>query len=544
MLITSNNSIDALYLDALECLVKNGAMTMPRGYQCLELSPFCTVLTDIQNNILTNPFRKASKRFMAAELLWILLGREDVEMIGFYSKKVKAYSDDGLTFFGAYGPKIMGQLSYVENALRRDPWTRQAVLTIWRENPPQTKDVPCLGKNTLMKSPEGDLTIEALSNKFLSGEVKRYPLLSFNKKTKRVSLQWCSRAFKSGKKKVIEIIFTDGSSLTVTPDHKLYKKIKRHIHGSKAFIMEVGAKELQPGDKVWATKFIKLGKYKRQGFIHNLSQNWHYKNQISFHQTYDIFLNGPRPKGIDVHHSNGNQQDDRAENLIRLSHGKHSRLERLQTFRKKGYHIDQKNRQKHRYTNHTIKKIIEKGEEDVYDFTMEDSSNAVVGTGVIVHNCTITMQFIRRPLKRLNLNVYMRSQDAWLGFPYDLHNFTCLQLILASILGLEPGKFTLIQGSFHAYEPNFKVIEEIIKTSSKSQVTPLATCSSLKVLEQELSVISQADKLVRDHGFLLVPDIWDPLLKQKLGWLVEYWKKLEVDGILDIQKKIHETGEN
>jgi len=300
MLTITYNTIDGLYLSALDYLMKNGTMTLPRGYPCLELSPFCTVLTNIQNNILTNPLRKASKRFMAVELLWILLGRSDVEMISFYNERIKTYSDDGLTFFGAYGPKIMGQLSYVENILRRDPWTRQAVLTIWRENPPATKDVPC----------------------------------------------------------------------------------------------------------------------------------------------------------------------------------------------------------------------------------------------------TITMQFIRRPLEYLNLNVYMRSQDAWLGFPYDVHNFTCLQLILASILGLKPGKFTLIQGSFHAYKPDFKMINKMINTFtfSESQVTPLATCSSLEGLDQELAVISRADGLVRDHGFLLVPEIWDPLLKQKLGWLAEYWKKLEADGVLDIQKKIHETG--
>ncbi len=143
MLTITYNTVDGLYLGALNYLMEHGTMTMPRGYQCLELSPFCTVLTNVQNNILTNLPRKASKRFMAAELLWILLGRDDVEMIGFYNERIKAYSDNGLTFFGAYGPKIMGQLAYVENALRQDPWTRQAVLTIWRENPPPTKDVPC-----------------------------------------------------------------------------------------------------------------------------------------------------------------------------------------------------------------------------------------------------------------------------------------------------------------------------------------------------------------------------------------------------------------
>jgi predicted HAD superfamily Cof-like phosphohydrolase len=45
--------------------------------------------------------------------------------------------------FGAYGPKIIDQLDHVVSALVNDPDSRQAGLTIWRENPPKTKDVPC-----------------------------------------------------------------------------------------------------------------------------------------------------------------------------------------------------------------------------------------------------------------------------------------------------------------------------------------------------------------------------------------------------------------
>lgn len=284
MQVITNSSIDGLYFDALSCLMKDGTMTMPRGYQCLELNPFCTVLTNIQNNILINPIRKVSKRFMAAELLWILLGRDDVEMIGFYSEKIKVYSDDGVTFFGAYGPKIMDQLSYIEDALRQDPWTRQAVLTIWREKPPVTKDVPC----------------------------------------------------------------------------------------------------------------------------------------------------------------------------------------------------------------------------------------------------TITMQFIRRPLERLNLNVYMRSQDAWLGFPYDVHNFTCLQLILASILGLEPGELRLIQGSFHIYQEHYDIVEKIL-ADEKIYIIDFTPHSMLKSgieLDYELRGIEMTDEFIRANrpeyqpvvsGFIDL--INDPLLKQKLTWL-------------------------
>jgi thymidylate synthase len=80
---------------------------------------------------------------MAAEAFWILSGDDRVESISQFNARIAEFSDDGKTFFGAYGPKIMTQLPYVVAKLREDDLSRQAVLTIWRECPPPTKDVPC-----------------------------------------------------------------------------------------------------------------------------------------------------------------------------------------------------------------------------------------------------------------------------------------------------------------------------------------------------------------------------------------------------------------
>jgi thymidylate synthase len=80
---------------------------------------------------------------MAADAAWILSGSDKVADIEGYNKNVVKYSDDGITFFGAYGPKIIGQLDYVVQALLDENTSRRAVLTIWRESPPHTKDTPC-----------------------------------------------------------------------------------------------------------------------------------------------------------------------------------------------------------------------------------------------------------------------------------------------------------------------------------------------------------------------------------------------------------------
>lgn len=213
-----NSTADMLYQRALKIIMDEGTMTHPRGFNCKELSPFHLQLIDPCCNIVANPLRKINRGFAAAEFIWILGGNDDVASLDFYNSKIKQFSDDGVTFFGAYGPKYISQINYVVKVLKEDPWTRQAIINIWRENPPKTKDVPC----------------------------------------------------------------------------------------------------------------------------------------------------------------------------------------------------------------------------------------------------TIMLHFIRRPVDTLNLIVYMRSQDCWLGLPYDLHNFTCIQIVVSNILQLKVGTFDLIQGSLHAYEQDFEKISKLI----------------------------------------------------------------------------------
>jgi thymidylate synthase len=222
------NTADELYHEILNWVYQAGNITHPRDFECLEISPCATVLTNPYANIITNPERKINRGFAAAELMWMLSGRNDVEFIAKYNSKIANYSDDGKTFFGAYGPWISSQFQYIFDTLSKDPWSRQAVMTIWRQNPPTTKDVPC----------------------------------------------------------------------------------------------------------------------------------------------------------------------------------------------------------------------------------------------------TVMMHFIRRPLNRLNLYIYMRSQDIWLGFPYDLHNFTCIQIIMAEMLGINAGLFELIQGSLHMYKPDLEKILKAKEIKSVSENTP------------------------------------------------------------------------
>lgn len=67
--------------------------------------------------------------------------------------------------------------------------------------------------------------------------------------------------------------------------------------------------------------------------------------------------------------------------------------------------------------------------------------------------CTLHLVFAANPeTGALELDVTMRSNDAWRGFPYDIFQFTQLQLTLARAVGMEPGAYRHHAHSLHLYE--------------------------------------------------------------------------------------------
>ncbi len=135
-------SLDEAWLDALDEIEACGERVSPRGLDTLELLDH-QLRVDMSRCVLTVKARALGYRFMAAEAAWMLSGDDRVETIAPYSKVISNFSDDGVRFFGAYGPKLRTQLGHVVAALDTDPLTRQAVANIWRENPMKTKDYPC-----------------------------------------------------------------------------------------------------------------------------------------------------------------------------------------------------------------------------------------------------------------------------------------------------------------------------------------------------------------------------------------------------------------
>jgi thymidylate synthase len=95
------------------------------------------------SSYLSSKGRNMSSALAKAEALAILTGRNDVESLKKHAPTIGRFSDNGIVFTGAYGPQWIAQRAYIIDTLMRDPFTRQAVLTIWQPRPSRSADIPC-----------------------------------------------------------------------------------------------------------------------------------------------------------------------------------------------------------------------------------------------------------------------------------------------------------------------------------------------------------------------------------------------------------------
>jgi hypothetical protein len=97
--------------------------------------------------VLFNTIRDANPFFHLFEALWMLAGKNDVSSLVYYNSQMEQYSDDGVTFNGAYGYRWrhardevsdgnceIDQLDFLVDHLNRVPNSRRAVLQMWNVN--------------------------------------------------------------------------------------------------------------------------------------------------------------------------------------------------------------------------------------------------------------------------------------------------------------------------------------------------------------------------------------------------------------------------
>ena len=170
------HSATELFCEMLPKIRLEGELAEPRGQKTYELLHAMTRLRNPRRRVLTVYGRNLNPFFNLAECLWIANGCSDAEWICYFNSKLRQVLDpppprplhDRNTpqpehFHAPYGERIRrsgrhakedrrlcqerDQLHDCYSALRNDPETRQAVITLWNpalDNPTvQTLDRPC-----------------------------------------------------------------------------------------------------------------------------------------------------------------------------------------------------------------------------------------------------------------------------------------------------------------------------------------------------------------------------------------------------------------
>lgn len=90
--------------------------------------------------------------------------------------------------------------------------------------------------------------------------------------------------------------------------------------------------------------------------------------------------------------------------------------------------------------------------------------------------CTMSVQFLLRE-GHIHTNVFMRSSDAWIGWPYDVFSFTMVTIHVALLFNYPPnlGTLTLIAGSQHLYESNQAAARACLSLSQSDEYRPIST---------------------------------------------------------------------
>jgi thymidylate synthase len=114
--------------------------------------------------------------------------------------------------------------------------------------------------------------------------------------------------------------------------------------------------------------------------------------------------------------------------------------------------------------------------------------------------CTCTLQIMIRN-GQLIMFTNMRSNDAFIGLPYDVFAFTMIQEILARTLGLEIGAYKHAVGSLHLYERNKKAARKYLDEGWQETVSmppmpigdPWPALRTLMKVESEIRQGEMAD---------------------------------------------------
>lgn len=146
--------------EALTTLINEGDTNDSRNGPVLEMHcPVATTYSHPQERVGFWSLRDANPFFHFFESLWMLAGRNDVAFPEKFNKNFGQYSDDGITFHGAYGHRWRNhfdlqhsvmesndQLRVIIDEFKKNNLSRRCVLQMWDSKvdlAKDGKDLPC-----------------------------------------------------------------------------------------------------------------------------------------------------------------------------------------------------------------------------------------------------------------------------------------------------------------------------------------------------------------------------------------------------------------
>lgn len=146
------SNIPQMYAEMMFALKMTGIpQPSERGTVLALRHPVMITVSYPTERVLLDPVRMANPFFHVAEAVWMMAGHNDTDWLSQFNKGITNYADEDGTIHGAYGTRwqshfSMDQLRVCAGLLRRDVYSRRAVLQMWDPQADldvSNNDIPC-----------------------------------------------------------------------------------------------------------------------------------------------------------------------------------------------------------------------------------------------------------------------------------------------------------------------------------------------------------------------------------------------------------------
>ncbi|MCL2719072.1 MAG: thymidylate synthase [Lachnospiraceae bacterium] len=143
-------NITVAFIDILQKIMRNGTRIVTRGNEQTEILSQLLEITHPKERVLVLKHRRNNIFSLIAETMWVLGGRDDMAFLSRYLPRATEFSDDGIVWRAAYGPRLrnwkgIDQFKEVARLINEDCNTKRAAMVIFdpERDYIETKDVPC-----------------------------------------------------------------------------------------------------------------------------------------------------------------------------------------------------------------------------------------------------------------------------------------------------------------------------------------------------------------------------------------------------------------